>query len=78
MSAGPKLNAVQRMFRFTGMEKGMFGVFFSTIVGFSIGSIVDRSTTESMVIFRDRSALYAGSKKEGEPPSWPSQDGIWL
>lgn len=78
MSTGPKLNLIQRAFRFTGMERGMFGVFFATIVGYSVGSIVDRSTTESMVIFRDRSALYAGSKKEGAPPSWPSQEAIWL
>lgn len=78
MSGAPKLNMVQRMFRFTGMERGMFGVFFATFVGFTVGSYVDRSTTESMVIFRDRSALYKDAKKEGDSPSWPSQEAIWL
>lgn len=78
MSAGPKLNLVQRMFRFTGLERGMFGVFFATVVGYTTGSIVDRSSTESMVIFRDRSALYGPSHKEGDPPSWPSQEAYWL
>lgn len=78
MSTGQKLNLVQRMFRFTGLEVGMGSVFFATIVGYWTGSIVDRSSTESMVIFRDRSALYAPAHKEGDPPSWPSQEAIWL
>lgn len=78
MSGATKLNIVQRMFRFTGMERGMGGVFFATFAGFTIGSFIDRSTTESMVIYRDRSSLYKDAKKEGEPPSWPSQEAIWL
>lgn len=78
MSSGAKLNLLQRMFRFTGLERGMSEVFVCTFVGFWVGSIIDRSSTESMVIFRDRSALYAPSKKEGDPPSWPSKEAIWL
>lgn len=74
----PKLNAIQRLFSFTGMESGRGGVFFSVIAGFYLGAILDRSSTESMVIFRDRSALYGGKKKEGEQPSWPSTEGVWL
>lgn len=65
------------MFRFTGLERNMGGLFFSVIAGFCVGSIVDRSSTESMVIYRDRSALYGGLKKEGDPPSWPSQETFW-
>ena len=75
--AAPKLNAIQRMFRFTGMEKGMGSLFACVILGFNIGSLIDRSDTNSMVIFRDKSSLYGGRVKEGDPPSWPSQEVWW-
>lgn len=75
--AAPKLNAIQRLFRFTGMEQGMAAVFGCVILGFNIGAIIDRSDTNSMVIFRDKSALYGGHVKEGDPPSWPSQEVYW-
>lgn len=77
MSAAPKLNAIQRMFRFTGMERGMGSLFACVFFGYNIGSMIDRSDTNSMVIFRDRSALYAGNVKEGDPPSWPSKYAYW-
>lgn len=77
MSGPTKLNAIQRMFRFTGLERNMGGVFFSVFAGYWIGTIIDRSTTESLSIFRDRSALYAGKRKEGDPPSWPSREAFW-
>lgn len=77
MSEAPKYNVVQRMFRFTGMERGMKGVFFCVVFGGLIGGIIDRSSTQSMVIYRDRSALYAGKNKDGQP-SWPSKEAWWL
>ncbi|XP_055327105.1 uncharacterized protein LOC129580571 [Sitodiplosis mosellana] len=75
--ATSKLNAIQRLFRFTGMEKGMGSLFGCVIVGFNIGALIDRSDTNSMVIFRDKSALYGGRVKEGDKPSWPSQEVYW-
>lgn len=68
-----KLNAIQRLFRFTGMEKGKGHIFACVIVGFNLGALVDRSDTNSMIVYRDRSALYGGQVKEGETPSWPSK-----
>lgn len=76
MSSASNLNAIQRIFRFTGLEKGMGGVFFSLFAGFSIGAILDRSETNRMILFRDRSALYGRELKEGEHPSWPSREQI--
>lgn len=75
--AAPKLNAIQRAFRFTGLERGMSSVFGCVFFGFHIGSLIDRSDTNSMVIFRDKSALYGGRVKEGEQPTWPSQEVWW-
>lgn len=68
------LNAFQRAIRFTGMEKGFGSIFGCVIAGFILGGIVDRSDTNSMVIWRDRSALYGRELKEGEEPSWPTKD----
>lgn len=75
--SGAKLSAFQRMIRFTGLERGLGSLFICAIVGWNIGAIVDRSDTESMVIWRDRSALYGGKVKEGDPPSWPSREIWW-
>lgn len=75
--SGAKLNAFQRMIRFTGLERGLGSLFFCAIFGWNIGAIVDRSDTESMVIWRDRSALYGGKVKETDPPSWPSREIWW-
>lgn len=72
------LNAFQRMIRFTGLERDMGGVFVAVFVGYWAGTVWDRSSTESMCIFRDRSSLYAGKKKEGDPPSWPSREAFWI
>lgn len=65
------------MFRFTGMEKGRGGVFASVFLGAIIGGILDRSDSNKMVYFRDRSRLYGRELKDGERPSWPSQDQYW-
>lgn len=77
--SGSQLNAIQRMFRFTGMEKGRGFVFFCVFAGVGVGSIFDRSDTHKMVLWRDRSALYGGHVREGvDPPSWPTPYQWWL
>lgn len=72
-----KLNAIQRLFRFTGMEKTRGYLIAITIISFNLGSVFDRSDTNRMIFFRDRSQLYGGHVKEGQPPSWPSQEQWW-
>ncbi|KAG6443208.1 hypothetical protein O3G_MSEX002736 [Manduca sexta] len=39
--------------------------------GFFIGKYLDDQETLRMTNFRDKSALYGGNVKEGDPPSWP-------
>lgn len=41
------------------------------LLGYGIGWFLDRKETERMVMFRDRSALYGRTLKEGDEPSWP-------
>ncbi len=45
--------------------------FLFPIAGFMVGSFLDNKETERMVMFRDKSALYGRTLKEGEKPSWP-------
>lgn len=77
MSGSQKYSLFQRALRLTGMEKDCKGLVIAVIVGFNIGALVDRSDTNSMVIYRDRSALYGGKVKEGDQPSWPSRETWW-
>ncbi|XP_067635672.1 NADH dehydrogenase [ubiquinone] 1 beta subcomplex subunit 1 [Eurosta solidaginis] len=39
-------------------------------IGFAIGAFLDRKETERMVLFRDKSALYA--RPDGSMPKTPS------
>lgn len=71
-----QLNAFQRAIRFTGMERGFGHIFATIFVGFAIGQVVDRSDTNSMSFYRDRSALYGRNLKEGEAPSWPTKENF--
>lgn len=48
-----------------------WGVYLVPFVGFYIGWFLDTKETERMVSFRDKSALYGRTLKEGEKPSWP-------
>ncbi|OWR54279.1 uncharacterized protein LOC116777404 [Danaus plexippus] len=41
------------------------------LTGFFIGKYLDDQETLRMTNFRDKSALYGGRLKEGDPPSWP-------
>lgn len=41
------------------------------MLGFTFGWYLDRTETERMTRFRDKSALYGRQLKEGEEPSWP-------
>ncbi|CAK1588049.1 unnamed protein product [Parnassius mnemosyne] len=41
------------------------------ITGFFIGKFLDDQETLRMTNFRDKSCLYGGNVKEGDPPSWP-------
>uniref|UniRef100_A0A182TWS0 NADH dehydrogenase [ubiquinone] 1 beta subcomplex subunit 1 n=1 Tax=Anopheles melas TaxID=34690 RepID=A0A182TWS0_9DIPT len=41
------------------------------LFGFGVGWFLDRKETERMTMFRDKSALYGRTLKEGEKPSWP-------
>lgn len=66
-------NIIQRIFRFTGLEKGYGHIFLGAAVAVTLGCIVDRSEVHRMIIFRDKSALFGRELKEGEPPSWPSK-----
>lgn len=71
-----KLNAFQRAIKFTGMEKGFGKIFAALAIGFPIGAIIDRSDTNSMTFYRDRSALYGRDLAEGESPSWPTKENF--
>ncbi|KAM3968638.1 NADH dehydrogenase (ubiquinone) MNLL subunit [Aphomia sociella] len=39
--------------------------------GYFIGKFLDDQETLRMTSFRDKSCLYGGRVKEGDPPSWP-------
>ncbi|XP_026474247.1 uncharacterized protein LOC113377983 [Ctenocephalides felis] len=41
------------------------------LAGFYLGKLIDDSETRRMTLFRDKSALYGGRVKPGDPPSWP-------
>lgn len=41
------------------------------MVGFCLGWYLDRKETERMSLFRNKSALYGRTLKEGEPLPWP-------
>ncbi|XP_041987032.1 uncharacterized protein LOC121738845 [Aricia agestis] len=41
------------------------------LTGFYIGKLLDDAETLRMTSFRDKSRLYGGKVKEGDPPSWP-------
>lgn len=45
-----------------------FGV---PLLGFFIGKFLDDQETLRMTRYRDKSALFGGNVKEGDPPSWP-------
>lgn len=62
-----------RMFRFTGLEKD-YKPLLGLMAAFALGGLWDRYDTNQMIIYRDKSALYGPRKREGDPPSWPSQD----
>lgn len=72
-----KLNAFQRAIQFTGMEKGFGHIFAIVAAGFAVGAVVDRSDTNSMTFYRDRSALYGRELKDGERPSWPTKENFF-
>ncbi|XP_060519709.1 NADH dehydrogenase [ubiquinone] 1 beta subcomplex subunit 1 [Cylas formicarius] len=40
-------------------------------IGFGFGWYLDVKETERMHLFRDKSALYGRTLKQGEQPSWP-------
>lgn len=67
------LNIFQRAFRFTGLERNTAPVFGCLFFGFVFGSILDRSDTNSMIFYRDRSALYGRELQKDEEPSWPTK-----
>ncbi|XP_013184847.1 uncharacterized protein LOC106130539 [Amyelois transitella] len=56
---------------------GLFGIttqyiwFAVPLTGFFIGKFLDDQETLRMTKFRDKSCLYGGRVKEGDPPSWP-------
>ncbi|XP_066255517.1 NADH dehydrogenase [ubiquinone] 1 beta subcomplex subunit 1 [Euwallacea similis] len=41
------------------------------LLGYLLGKYIDRSETERLSLFRDKSALYGRVLKEGEKPTWP-------
>nr|ABM55404.1 putative secreted salivary protein [Xenopsylla cheopis] len=41
------------------------------LAGFYLGKMLDDSETNRMTLFRDKSALFGGNVKPGDPPSWP-------
>lgn len=40
-------------------------------IGYAFGWYLDRKETERLTLFRDKSALYGRTLREGEAPSWP-------
>lgn len=49
-----------------------FSLLFVPFIGFGIGWYIDRTETERLTLFRDKSALYGRQLKE-EQPSRPQQ-----
>lgn len=45
--------------------------FAVPLTGYMFGSFLDQQETLRMTNFRDKSALYGGKVKEGDPPTWP-------
>lgn len=45
--------------------------FVVPLSGFFFGKFLDDQETLRMTSFRDKSALFGGKVKEGDPPSWP-------
>ncbi|XP_066144302.1 NADH dehydrogenase [ubiquinone] 1 beta subcomplex subunit 1 [Euwallacea fornicatus] len=41
------------------------------LLGYLFGKYIDRSESERLSLFRDKSALYGRVLKEGEKPTWP-------
>ncbi|KPJ10272.1 hypothetical protein RR48_08932 [Papilio machaon] len=41
------------------------------LTGFFIGKFLDDQETLRMTSFRDKSCLYGGNVKDGDPPTWP-------
>lgn len=64
------LKYLNMVFASLGITK-QWGYMLVPLFGFYLGSILDRKETERMVMFRDKSALYGRTLKEGEEPSWP-------
>ncbi|CAH1647885.1 unnamed protein product [Spodoptera littoralis] len=45
--------------------------FAVPIGGYLVGKYLDDQETLRMTNFRDKSMLYGGTVKPGDPPSWP-------
>lgn len=56
--------------RLFGITKKFWALIFP-LTGFGIGAYLDGLETERLVKFRDRSALFGGMVKPGDPPPWP-------
>ncbi|KAK8384425.1 hypothetical protein O3P69_009315 [Scylla paramamosain] len=51
-------------------RKLMLGILVP-LTGYYLGSLLDRTETNRLVMFRDKSALYGRELAPGEKPSWP-------
>lgn len=70
------LNALKAVVKVTGLEKGFAVPISGIILAIIVGQYFDRQDVVRQSRFRDRSYLYGGTVKEGDPPSWPHPDCI--
>ncbi|ODM95279.1 NADH dehydrogenase [ubiquinone] 1 beta subcomplex subunit 1 [Orchesella cincta] len=66
-----KMSYLSAWWNVVGFNK-YWACFAIPATGFLLGSWLDRKEVENSTDFRDKSALFGGRRKPGEPPSWPS------
>lgn len=71
------VNPLTAIIRVTGLERG-FGVPFTFMfLAGVLGNYFDKQEASRQSLFRDKSYLYGGRVKEGDPPSWPHKDCLF-
>lgn len=57
-----------------GFQRGMPMFFLPAVIGYFIGKYIDDKEIERSTLFRDKSKLFGGNRKPGDPPSWGPPD----
>lgn len=71
LETGRQLKNFKKMaFEFYLLPKKWY-LFPIPLAGVLFGAYLNRTETERLTLFRDKSALYGRELKEGEAPTWP-------